>query len=286
MAKDKIIDPFFPLKVEEVKTVESGLIVPRRAIINADTGKVVSVVSNRYNIVQNKVLVEKFEDYLEETDVKFIRTGAGCNMTGSTFWANYRFPDIKTNVGEYTTKYHSANWDGGAYVGKTLNDDIELLTDVWNSYNGSSGFGMMIGGFRKVCLNGLMAKEKLFRISEGHVGEEDMINSFVINFETAKNIFINNLAKSWEQLTTLDFDKVQAATVLRSLELGKLYAKKMGYVYNQELNAGKLKTMWDFYNMITWFTTHVMEQRSRHRAVQTSMKAAHELMNELHYLPE
>ena len=268
MAREKIIDPFFPLRVEEVKTIDSGLIVPRQAIINADTDQVISVVSNRYKIVQNDVLVKDFEKYLSDTDTKFIRTGAGCNRTGSSFWANYRFPEIKTSVGEYKTPY-----------GK-LDDDIELALDVWNSYDGSSGFGMSIGGLRKVCLNGLVVKEKLFRLSENHLEQEDMINAFVINVETAKNIFINNLAKSWEELTHVNFDKVQAATVLRSLELGKLYANKIGYIYNQQLKSGELKTMWDFYNMVTWFTTHVMEQRSRRRAVSTSIAASQQLMGE------
>ena len=268
MAQQKIIDPFFPLKVEDIKTIESGLIVPRRAIINANTDQLVSVVSSRYEIVQNKVLVEEFEKYLNDTDTKFIRTGAGCNRTGSSFWAHYRFPEVKCNVGEYHTQYDN------------LSDDIELAVDVWNSYDGSSGFGMMIGGFRKVCLNGLVVKEKLFRISENHVGEEDMINSFVLNVETAKNLFLSNLAGSWEQLTHTNFDKVQAATLLRSLELGKLYSKKIGYIYQQQLKNNELKTMWDFYNMVTWFTTHVMEQRSRKRAQLTSIAASKQLMGE------
>ena len=267
MSKEKLIDPFFPLKVEKVQAVESGVLIPRQAIFNANTGNLVSVVSNRYKIVQNDVLVNTFEKYLNDTDVKFSRTGAGCNLTGSRFWANYRFPDIKTNVGEYETEYGS------------MTDDIELMCDLWNGYGDGISKGMSIGGLRKICLNGLMTKEKLYEWRDSHVGsEEDLLDIFIVNFEMAKEIFYNDLANSWEELTKLDFDKVQAAVVLRSLELGKMYSKKIGYIYQQKLKNDELKTMWDFYNMVTWFTTHVMENRNRRRAIDASIQTSQQLM--------
>lgn len=268
MNNNQPINPFFPLKVEEVKTVESNKIVPRQAIINADTGDLVSVVSNRYNIVENEDLVNRFEKYLKDTDVNFVRTGEGVNGTGSRFWANYKFPEIKTNVGEYKTAFG------------TLSDDIELTIDIWNSYNGVSGVGEGVGGLRKVCLNGLIAKEKLFKLNERHTGIDDLIESFCLNFETAKTIFLDNLAPSWNDLKSANFEKTRAAVVLKNLELGKMYAKKMGYIYQQHLKGDQLKTMWDFYNMITWFTSHVMEQRSRRRAYDTCINASQQLLGE------
>ena len=268
MSNQIISNPFFDLRVEDVQAVESRRIIPRKAIYNAETDELVSVVSKDYKIIENKELVDAFEKYLVDSDVKFIRTGCGTNRTGSKFWANYRFPEIKTNVGDYMPLYGT----------KPINDDIELMMDILNSYDTSSGYGTDIGGLRKVCLNGLKVKEQLYKSSSIHAGDIDYLNEFVLNFETAKNVFINDLAKSWEELTTMDFDKVRAATVLRALDLGKTYANKLGYYYNQQLNNDHLKTMWDFYNMITWFTTHVVEERSRQRARNISLAASQMLI--------
>jgi hypothetical protein len=261
-------DPFFDIKIEDVKTTESGLLVPRKAILDAKTDQVISVVSNRYKIIPNRELVNQFETYLAESDINFKRTGAGCNLTGSKMWANYRFPDIKADLGEYDRGY-----------GK-IHEDIELTMDLWGGYAPGTSTGFMIGGLALACMNGLMTKEAFYKWSESHVGSEldDLLNSFVLAFDTAKTVFQEKLVGSWQELMTVDFDKIQAANVLRSMELSKMYRDKMGCLYQQNLKEENLKTMWDFYQMVTWFTTHCMENRNRHLAMKLNAGVSEQLM--------
>ena len=263
-------DPFFDIKVEDVKTVESGLIVPRKAILDT-RGNVISVVSKRFKIIPNRELVAKFEEHLKSSDIAFKRTGAGCNLTGSKMWANYRFPEIKTNLGEYDRGY-----------GK-INEDVELTMDLWGGYAPGTSTGFMLGGLALACLNGLMTKEKFFRWSETHSSKlelDDLLDSFVLGFDTAKKIFNEKLVGSWKELMTLDFNKVQAANILKSMDLSTRYKTKMGYLYHQKLKADEMKTMWDFYQMVTWFTTHCMENRNRHLAMSLSAKVSQQLIGE------
>jgi len=261
-------NPFFDIKIEDVKTVESGLIVPRKAILDAKKNTIISVVSDRYRIIPNRELVQKFETYLLESDINFKRTGTGCNLTGSKMWANYRFPDIKADLGEYDRGYGP------------IHEDVELTMDLWGGYAPGTSTGFMIGGLALACLNGMMTKEAFYKWSESHAGSEfdELLNSFVLAFDTAKTIFMEKLVGSWKELMTLDFDKIQAANVIRSMDLSKRYRDKIGYLYQQNLKEEKLKTMWDFYQMVTWFTTHTIENRNRRLAMSLSAKVSEQLM--------
>ena len=106
--------------------------------------------------------------------------------------------------------------------------------------------------------------EKLFRFAAMHTANstEEFDNQFVVSFQAAKDLFENQLTASWKNLVATDFDQARAAQVLKGLELSKLYEKEMQKVYDLRIKNDNLKTMWDFYNMITWFSTHIVEQRN------------------------
>lgn len=264
--QEVISNPFFPIKVEEIKTVDSGILVPRKAIFNADTGKVISVTGLDYQVVENGRWVEQFEDYLKDSDVKFIRSNAMTNRTGSQFSARYRFPDIRANFGERQTNFG------------TVPDDVELAINLWNSYDGSSTAGFDVGGFRLICLNGLRVFEQLYKWSRKHMGEEEIVNQMLISFDTVKKLFIEKLVPSWQAMRDADFDNTIAFNLVQKLELSKLYRKKLGLMWYQKKQLNQLNTMWDFYNLITAFTTHYVEGRNMKLAQQIGANASRQLM--------
>lgn len=266
--KREVLNPFFDIKIEDVKTVESGRIVPRHAIINKDNNRLVAVVSDRYQIVCNRDLVKTFEDHLKDTDVKFLRTGAGCNTTGSQFWANYRFPDIKTTMGKHPTL--------------KCDDTVELMLDLLNGY-GHGSYGFDQGAFRLICLNGARSKQIFYQVRESHADKkaaEEMVEFMIAAFQTAVDLFKKNLVPSFKALLGTDFNKEIALTVMKALDLGKLYQDKLSMVYAQQEQAKRLRNMWEFYNMITWFATHVIENRNRTLAAQVTRIAEQQLFGE------
>jgi len=248
----------FDIRVEEIKTVESDLIVPRLAIIRKDTNKVLGVVSDRYQLVHNKTLVEKFEEYLKDTDTRFRRLFVGSTARGNKFYAKYLFPDISVDFGMTQTAYGE------------VPDNVVMMMEVFNSYDGNTSYGFDFGGYRLVCLNGLRVYDSLVRFKGLHVGKDVEIEDLqILSFETIKELFIKK-ATSWKKMKETDFDAALAGKITQALELTSYYEKKFNEVLERQQ---QLKTMWDFYNVITWFTTHLVERRNFALAQQLSKKA-------------
>jgi|GEM_PF-5694522 len=253
----------FPIKVERLETELTKQQTTRFAVMNADTNKVISIMSTDYKPVDNKTLIAGFEKYLKESDVKFTRLDAYTENNDKLFYAKYKFPEVEADLGMHDGPFGE------------VPDKVQLMMEVWNSYDGSTKFGAGLGGYRLVCLNGLRTEEELHVFNVKHVGDtstEQVMDLITLNFATVKDIFLNH-AKSWEQLTQTDFNKAAAAKLLRTLELSKMYAKQFGRLYKKELQDG-IKTMWDFYNVVTWFTSHVVETRNRRLAQKISSQAS------------
>jgi len=255
-------NPFYSIRTEDIQTIEGKKRVARQAVINADTDEIISVVSDKYEVVSNKAVVDTLEKYLKETDVKFKRVSEKLNRTGSRFTARYILPEYSIECGTHETSYGE------------VPDNIQLGIDLHNSYDGSSTWGFSIFGYRLVCLNGLRVPEEMHSFKTRHfVEESEMVDNLILSIQTAISIFQNDVKKSFDSIKKMDFEKAKAAELFKALELGKLYAKKLGKLYKDELKAKNLKTMWDFYQMVTWFSSHVVENRNVELAKKISSSA-------------
>ena len=271
-----IRDPFFDVEIEGIKTIATGKPIDKKAVIHKDSGQVISVVNPSWNIIQNRELVENFEASLRNDNIAYFRTGAGVSPNLTKFWANYRFPDTKLKLQKsYKTPY-------GNYQ-----DDIELAIDVWGGYAPGVSTGFMFGGYRVLCSNGLMRKEKLFGSTWNHnrINQEDLLKTFHTEVINASNLFKSNMIQSWGQLSEKGFDKSLAIPVMRYLfkQLADTptYRDKLYWLFVQRQREQALITMWHFYNMLTWFFTHVMEARSRQRAMKLTANVSNMLMGEI-----
>jgi len=266
---DTNMNVFFPVREETLKTVDSGKIVNKKAIINSETNKVVSVVSDNYKLVSNLEITEWFENYLKETDVPFRRIGIYGNESGSKFWAKYRFPETISEIGPPRV----------TPFGKKVPDKVEMMATLQNSYDGSLAHGFDIGGYRLVCLNGLMVPMDNIHVwrQKHTINFSDVVDTIAINFQTMKDHF-EAVSKEWKALTQQEFNAKKTLTVLRALELSKMYQSWLAETYKDYRRNQKLNTMWDVYNMVTWFATHVVEQRNRILAKQINTTAFQNLV--------
>ena len=260
----------YPLRFEAITSQESGILVPRKAVINATTDKVVGVVGEKYQLIPNRELVEKFEKYLDETDVQY--TKLSLETTGrmnQKFRAKYKFPSIKFSNGDVTLKSR-----------KTVVDDVQMMVELFNSYDGSGTWGLKLGGYRLVCLNGLRVMEEMFRLANFHTAQaaEEFETRMIVDFQACKNLFNNNLTKNWTAMKNADFDRLRAYEILKALDLNKRYDDALTELFKVRQQAKSLETMWDFYNMITWFATHVVDQKNMALANQISASAQREIL--------
>lgn len=269
-------DPFFDIEVEGLRTHETGKFIDKKAIVHKESGQVISIVSPDWNIIQNKELVENFESNLRSDGIEFVRTSAGVNHNLTKFWANYRFPDVKMQL----SKPYKTNF--GSYQ-----DDIELTIDLWGGYASGISTGFMIGGYRLICSNGLMRKENMFGQTWRHnqINQNDLLKTFHDQVQQSANLFKSQMIQSWDDLSQKSYDKSIAVPIMRDLfrELKDTvtYRDKLYWLFIQTQKDGNLKTMWQFYNMLTWFFTHTMEHRSRHRAMKLTAQVGDRLMGKL-----
>ena len=56
------MNPFFKLKFEAIKSVESNILVPRKAVLNDETNEVISVVGEKYQLIENQEVVTELEN--------------------------------------------------------------------------------------------------------------------------------------------------------------------------------------------------------------------------------
>lgn len=246
------INPFDSVHEEPMKTTENGILVPRKAIVHTDSNHVLSIMGEGYQLIRNSELVESFERYLNDSDIRFRKLGMRTMNGGRQFYRRYSFPDIKVSFGEIETNH-----------GK-LSDDVEMMAELHNSYDGSLQHGFNFGGFRLVCLNGMRAYEKLYNWKSRHlkINEQEAVDALLISFDTVREMFQSEIVASWKAMKEADYDKSIAANFVKKLELSELYRRKLGKLWSEKKKLGALNTMWDFLNLITYFTTHYVDQRN------------------------
>jgi len=253
----KELDVLEDVRTEVLISEVDGKPTNRMAVVGADSNHIYSVVSDRYNLVSNKKLIESFEKYLKDSDVKYQRVKVDTfGKKKQRISVRYNFPEISASFG--TT---GAIFDSGV-----TEDKVMMSIEIQNSYDGSCKVAIYIGGFRLVCANGLRSYDNAYKFAAMHSNSEveNIDNLLIVNFETAKEIFLNGLCKTWQEFQNTKFDKKAAGLIFRSLELNKRYKKILASMWLEEKE--KLQTMWDFYNVITWFTTHYVSHRNKNLA--------------------
>jgi hypothetical protein len=104
-----------------------------KAIQQMDTGEVVAVVSDRYNLVQHQDILTTVKDAFKSLDVGKVPYGIYTYGRGAKMDAIFKFPELA----------------------KAINGQDRLcpMIRVSNSYDASSRIRMELGAFRFVCTN-------------------------------------------------------------------------------------------------------------------------------------
>ena len=255
------MNPFFNIREEKVLTTTGIDIAYKKAIINEETNKPISIVGENYQVVKNEDLSNSLKKVLDDAGIKYrtLKTKL-LGKRNQKFYQKFNFPEIEINVGTHETQYG------------TVPDNIQMMIELHNSYDGSTKWGFELGAYRLVCLNGLRVYDKMFRINSMHYEDNDEF--LMIGIETAIKMFKNDMFESFEKMKEINFEHEMAITLLEKLELGKRYDKIVRNELEQREKNKKLKNGWDFYNMMTWITTHVIEQRNMNLARDISKKTA------------
>jgi Domain of unknown function (DUF932) len=108
--------------------------IPHRlAIVRADTGQTLSVVSDRYTLIPHQHVLDVVEQAVRPLDLGPVPRGIYVDRQGARMRALFKFPALAQPV-----------LDG---------DDICPCLKIQNTYDGTSRIAIHIGAFRFVCTN-------------------------------------------------------------------------------------------------------------------------------------
>jgi hypothetical protein len=203
-------------------------------VFNMGTGKLASVVSKGYQIIQH--------DDVRSAVCETLR-GLGLEVKGNL--RNFRDKFVMDLV--FTQE--------GLEV-KDGEQGIKLGIRVINSYNKSTSFRLEMFGFRMVCQNGMSLGNRQFGIVETtiHYGSKEKNYAAICKIT---ELFVKRVMNSCETLQKY-VDEMMADSMEYQLAV-RVCASLLKAEKHKEEILSRLegcKTRWDFYNAITNYATH------------------------------
>jgi hypothetical protein len=211
-----------------------------KAIVDSDTGKVFSIVSNDYKIITHQQAIEQIESIITtnkdlgsyDLKVNFFNDGGRMRCT-------FTFPRIAAEIAK--------------------GDIVNLQIHLSNSYDVTWPFTVILGAIRLVCTNGLVVGEKILHIRKRHVYELDNLN-IDQSMATATKRFQKQTGK-WKDLDQIPLNPATYKQVMKTMKFGKNAMEEIGYKIDQDTNGYNqdhfpVMSLWVFYNVITWYLTH------------------------------
>lgn len=239
-------NPFFEVTREKVFTA-SGIEVPQEALINSETSDVLGIVSNSYELVTNKDVMDLFDEAIRDLAVE--KTIDHMDSTTKRWKRQIVFSD------------------GALKYPITGSDIVGILLEISNGYTGRTSFGYRLMGYRALCSNGMvMGKKDLFQDSYGHYVDSPgrLRDSFELKFEAFKE---NSL--TWKEWSTTPFSrddfvsfidehtKPESGDANRSQYLPQRVSRIIKDSYQPLLERQSLPdTKWGAFNVLTWIYTH------------------------------
>jgi hypothetical protein len=211
-----------------------------KAIVDLDTGKLFSIVSRDYRLIRHEEAITEVEQELSRTNglgeyeaiTDFYNEGGRMRRT-------YRFTEIAVELKR----------------GDVINPELHLF----NSYDKSWPFIILLGAFRMICTNGLVVGERFLHLRKRHVYE---IGQLDVREEvgTALKRF-KRQARQWKGWIEKRLTPKIYSRVLEVMRLGVKAEDEVQRKISEEAsgfdpNRFPILSVWGFYNILTWHISH------------------------------
>lgn len=238
---EKRLSPYlFPVMEREVfhSDVQSKtplLTKEYKAIVRKDNGELISIMNDTYKIVPNSEVIKPLMEQLNLLDTSWFIDSSHSYVESNRMRLQVTFPELVLHDGR---------------------SDISMSLFVHNSYDGSEGVRLLWGGIRAICKNGCVWGTVLSRFYGKHTAGINIKNLNQQVEATYEKIPV--IKHRIEQLLN---EKV-TDTLRQQIE--KNLGKKIAcYIGEQEEETQRAKNQWVIYNMITYYVSHVIQQRLR-----------------------
>lgn len=236
----KLSNFLFPVEQREV-FVEDGLGLnykpakEYKAIVRSDSNRIISVMKDSYKLVPNKEVIMPLLEQLHNLDTNWIIDPSHSFSDDNRMRLQVTFPDLKLNDGR---------------------SDIALSLYLHNSYDGSESVRMFWGAIRSICSNGMVFGVLLSKYYRKHTAGLE-----IKNLKHQLESTYDKIPVIKHRIEILQNTKV-THRIRRDVEdkLGSSVAK---YIKAQEKTNKKAANLWILYNIITYYISHIVEQRMR-----------------------
>ncbi len=235
----------------------------KKALINSKTGKVISIVSDRYKVVTNQEIFHSFCKSIEESGVD--AEGARVNVlqteTGGRAMVDFVFPNHQLQV-----------------AGDDSSTALQMC--ALNSFDGSHRYTVKAGGLRMKCLNGQILGDIVGSYSSTHTSSLDVQAS--ANYIVQMITDFNKAGDYWSRMMQTPVTWEVADDVIRMfLDLPEDFhpGEKFNarYEHCETLVGRYFKEMgmnlYALYNALTDYVSHPTRQ-SQNRTVKTTRERA------------
>ena len=121
-----------------------------KALVNAKTGKLFSIVSKKYKVIRHESAIDVVEKAINEhSELGAYEFSTDFYNDGGRMRRKYVFPDISVEIER----------------GDKVNPELQL----YNSYDTTWPFIVILGAFRIICTNGLVVGKRFLHIRKRHV---------------------------------------------------------------------------------------------------------------------
>jgi len=201
-----------------------------KAVVNQNTGKVVAVVSKRFQLVQHKTVMNAFLDVLSNYVSEDETEGF------------YKWTDTRA----YLTVYFKT-------IEPLEKDFFKLGILVTNGVDGSMAIWTKFSGLRVVCSNGLVSRETIEVVRTIHASADfsDFMERLIGRFEKViKGVdqYGERIAKTFEEWKGIEIERKDAMKEVAKMDW---LPKKATRIIYWKLPRDEKVTLYDLYNAIT-----------------------------------
>lgn len=230
---EKLIFP-----VEKKPIYHAGKQTTKSKIVRTDSNKVISVVSNDYLLIPNRLIIDgimkEFHGLLDISHDGYMKKKLFTNERYSSFELPLNFKAIEVAVGDA--------------IGATLR--------VENSYDTTKALTVSVNALRLVCSNGMTVNKEIFSSKVKHIGDlspEDVVSDMINKVSERAESSFNFLGEKMSQMTE------KFLTPKMKEEFVEILSKQPAYIVKAilaQMQENKPETLWDLYNCVTFVMTH------------------------------
>ena len=241
----------FPVELQPIYLANSELITNKKAVVRTDTNTPLGIVGADYGLIKHSTVVDAFriakDLYGAKEEIILAKNGA-------LLFYKMTFPKIQSEVAK--------------------GDIVQMQMIAKNSYNGSNALQVIFGALRLVCLNGMVLGKQFLSFNYRHTAQMGGLNGELI---------IDKFKKSYNSYMQIFGEKMPMIT-----EMSKLPMFLQEDSFNQKrvdipkyllaeaktsFESGEDKTVWGYYNALTFAITHKSKKENPDLAIKYGIEA-------------